>query len=132
MEASRYPEEDRGYGWIMFAGSLLAMLGTLNVIEGIAAVSDSKFFVHDTKYIVSSLNTWGWVVLVIGALQLLTGFGVMVKNQAARWAGVVFAAANAIAQLMFIPAYPLWTLALFSLDILVMYGLIAYGKRLEV
>jgi hypothetical protein len=75
------------------------------------------------------LNTWGWVVMVIGIVEMLIGIGIWVKNQFARWVGVIAAMLNAIAQLLFIPAYPFWSLSLFTLNILIIYGLIAYGGR---
>jgi len=125
-----YGDEDRGYGWVVFAGVLLLILGALNAIEGIAAISNARFFVHGTHYIIASLNTWGWVVLCIGVLQLAVGFGVFAKNQFSRWTGVVVLSANAIAQLLMMPAYPFWSLSLFALDILAIYGLVAYGQRL--
>ncbi len=124
-------DDDRGFGWVAFAGVLLLLLGTLNFIEGLAAVGNAHFFYADQHYIVGSLNTWGWVVLCIGVLQWIVGLGVFVKNQFARWTGVVVLGLNAIAQLLMIPAYPFWTLAVFTLDILAMYGLIAYGRRLS-
>ena len=127
-----YADDDRGYGWVSFSGVLLLMLGTLNVIEGIAAIGNAHFFATNTHFITGSLKTWGWIVLCIGVLQLAVGLGVFVKNQFARWAGVVVLAANAIAQMLMIPAYPFWSLALFTLDILAIYGLVAYGRRLEV
>ena len=127
-----YADDDRGYGWVSFSGVLLLMLGTLNVIEGIAAIGNAHFFANNTHYIAGDLKTWGWIVLCIGVLQLAVGLGVFVKNQFARWAGVVVLAANAIAQMLMIPAYPFWSLALFTLDILAIYGLVAYGRRLEV
>jgi hypothetical protein len=106
---------------------MLLMLGALNVIEGIAAVGNSRFFVADATYIVGSLNTWGWVMLCLGAVQLLAGLGVFVKNQAARWVGVVVLCANAIAQLLFIRAYPFWALSIVALDVVAIFGLIVYG-----
>jgi hypothetical protein len=124
-------EDEAGNGWVTFAGVLLLILGTLNVIEGIAAIGNAHFFVANTHYIISSLNTWGWVALCIGVLQLLVGLGVFVKNQFARWAGVVALSLNAIAQLLMMPAYPLWSLCIFAIDILAIYGLIAYGKRIS-
>ena len=127
----RYAEDDeRGYGWVVFAGVLLLMVGTLNFIEGLAAIGNANFFVHNTHYVFGSLNTWGWVVLCIGVLELAVGFGVFVKNQCSRWAGVVVLSANAIAQLLMIPAYPFWSLSLFTLDVLAIYGLVAYGERI--
>ena len=127
-----YADDDRGYGWVSFAGILLLMLGTMNVIEGIAAIGNAHFFAAHAHYITGNLKTWGWIVLCIGVLQLAVGLGVFVKNQFSRWAGVVVLAANAIAQMLMIPAYPFWSLALFTLNIVAIYGLVAYGRRLEV
>ncbi len=126
-----YLDDDRGYGWVAFAGVLLILVGTLNFIEGIAAISNSHFFVNGNHYIVGSLNTWGWVALCLGVVQWVIGLGVFAKNQFSRWAGVLILGLNSIAQLMMIPAYPFWSLTVFTLDILAMFGLIAYGRRLE-
>ena len=126
-----YDEDDRGYGWVAFAGVLLLTVGTLNFIEGLAAINNSHFFVGNSHYIAGSLNTWGWVVLCIGVVEWAVGIGVFVKNQFARWVGVAVLGANAIVQLMMMPAYPFWSLCVFTLDILAMYGLVAYGKRIS-
>ena len=123
-------DEERGSGWVTFAGVLLLIVGTLNIIEGIAAIDRASFFVANTHYIAGDLSAWGWTVLFIGIAEVLIGLGVMARNQFARWAGVTVLGLNAIAQLMFIPAYPFWSLAIFSLDILAIYGLVAYGQRL--
>ena len=123
-------EEERGHGWIMFAAVLLLTLGTLNVIDGIAAIGNAHFYVANARYVFGDLNTWGWIVLCLGVLQLLVGFGVFAKNQFARWTGVAVLSLNAIAQLLMMPAYPFWSLAIFSIDIIAIYGLVAYGKRI--
>ena len=122
--------DEQGYGWVIFAGVLLLMLGTLNFIEGLAAVNNSKFFVHNTQYIAGSLNTWGWIVLCIGVVEWAVGVGVFVKNQFSRWVGVLVLSANAIVQLVMMPAYPFWSLTVFTLDVLAIYGLVAYGQRI--
>jgi hypothetical protein len=124
-------EVGRGYGWVMFAGTLLLMLGTLNFIEGVAAVGNSHFFVNNTHYIAGSLNTWGWVVLCIGVVEWGVGVGVFVKSQFSRWVGVTVLGVNSIVQLVMIPAYPFWSLSIFTLDILAIYGLVAYGNRIS-
>jgi hypothetical protein len=124
-----YSDEDAGYGWVLFAGVMLAMLATVNFIEGVAAVSNSSFFVGDAKFILSDLNTWGWVLIVISAVQLVTALGVWAQWTGVRWVGVLVAAVNAVVQLTFMPAYPFWSLCLFTLNILVIYGLIAHGAR---
>ncbi|MGN6872367.1 MAG: DUF7144 family membrane protein [Solirubrobacteraceae bacterium] len=124
-------EDDRGRGWLAFAGALLLTVATLNVIDGIAAISNAHFYVADARYVFGDLNTWGWVVLCLGVLQGLVGLGVFVKNQFARWTGVVVLSLNAIAQLLMMPAYPFWSLSIFAIDILAIYGLVAYGARIS-
>ena len=123
--------EERGDGWVAFAGVLLLILGTLNVTQGIAAVADSSFFVHNTHYVIGSLNTWGWVVMCVGFVEWIVGLGVFVRSQLSRWTGVVVLSINAIAQLLMMPAYPWWSLTIFTLDVLAIYGLIAYGRRIS-
>jgi hypothetical protein len=116
-------------GWVTFAGIMLTIVGALNVVYGIAAIDDANFYVNDAHYAISGLNTWGWVLLVIGALQLGAAISILGGTSWGRWVGVLTAGLNSIAQLMFLPASPLLALALFSVDILVIYGLIAYGGR---
>jgi hypothetical protein len=126
---STYVDADSGSGWISFAGVVIMIVAILNIIDGIAAISDSSFFVGDARYVFSDLNTLGWVVLALGVLQMVVGFGVWAGNQLARWAGIVIVSLNAVVQLLFIPAYPFWSLSIFALDILVLYGLAAHGGR---
>ena len=118
-----------GYGWVVFAGTMLALVGILNVIYGIAAIDDSTFFVNDAKYVISDLNTWGWVVLITGAAQILTAFGVWARNTLATWAGIAFACLNGIGVLLMLPAYPLLSISLFAVDVLIVYGLAVHGGR---
>ena len=68
-------------------------------------------------------------VLCLGVLQLLVGLGLFSQNQLARWTGVVVVSLNAVAQLLMMPAYPFWSLAIFAVDIVAVYALIAYGTR---
>ena len=121
-----------GYGLILFAAVLLLTLGFFNLIDGIAAIANSHVFVANAHYVVGDLRAWGWVVLILGVLQLLAGAGVLVGNQAARWFGVVVVGLNAIAQMFFIPAYPFWSLMIIAVDVVALYGLCAYGSRANV
>ena len=114
-------------GWVTFAGVMLLLVGTLNVIYGIAAIGDSSFFVNDTRYIFGSLNTWGWIVLVIGVLQFFAAFSLWNGGLYGRVIGLGAAGLSAIGALLSIPAYPFWSLAIFAVDILIIYGLAAYG-----
>lgn len=121
--------EQSGAGWVMFAGIMLLIAGVLNVIYGIAAVGNSKFFVHETQYILSGLNTWGWVTIVLGALEIIAAFSIWSGGGFGRWFGIFVAGLSAIGALLSMPAYPFWSLAIFAIDILIIYGLAAYGGR---
>jgi hypothetical protein len=129
--AYSYYDETRGDGWITFAGTMLMLIGVSNVIGGIAAIDDSNFFIGNAEFQFSDLNTWGWVILVTGVVQVLAAVGIWFRNQAARWLGVIFASVNALGQLLMMPAFPLWSLAIFAVDVLIIYGLIAYGRRVD-
>ena len=118
-----------GAGWVMFAGFMLVLLGTLNVFEGIAAISNSSFFVDEARYVFSGLNTWGWVMLATGLTQALTGVGVWARVGFARWLGVAIATLNAAVQMLALPSYPLWSMTMFAVDLFVVYALVAHGGR---
>jgi hypothetical protein len=118
-----------GSGWLLFATIMIGIAGVLNVIYGIAAIGDSSFFVDDTRYILSGLNTWGWITLFIGVIQLLAAASIMRGGQFGRWFGIVAASLSAIGALLAIPGYPFWSLAIFAVDVLIIYGLAAYGGR---
>lgn len=125
----RMAEDDRGTGWVLFAAALLMTLGVLNVIDGVAAVSNSSFFVRHARYVVGDLGSWGWVLMAIGVGQGLAGLAVSRRSDIGTWAGIGFALANALAQMLVMQAYPFWSLAMFTLDLLVVYGLVVYGGR---
>jgi hypothetical protein len=121
-------DPDAGGGWLTFAGILLLIVGVMNFIGGVGAVGDSKFYAAGTHFVLGNLHTWGWVLLILGVVQVLTAFGLFARNGVARIIGVAFASLAAIASLLMLPAYPLWALALFTMDILIIYGLVSYGS----
>jgi hypothetical protein len=118
---------DSRSGWVTFAGVMLFMIGVLNIIYGIAAIGDSSFFVQDQKYILSNLNTWGWVTLILGLLQLGAAFSLWSGGVYGRAVAVVATTFGAIGALLAIPAYPFWSLAIFALNIIVLHQVAMYG-----
>jgi hypothetical protein len=122
-------ETQTGQGWLTYAGILVLIGGVLNVIWGIAAIDNAHFFVANANYVISDLNLWGWIALVVGAGMIFSSLGIFNRRQWAVWAGIVFITLNAISQMLSIPAYPWWSLALFALDMIAVYGLVAYGVR---
>src|SRR6185437_5523415 len=122
-------EEESGAGLLLFVGIMVVIVGVLNVVYGIAAIGNSSFFVNEQKYILSNLNTWGWVTLVLGALQILAAFSIWNGGQFGRWFGIIVAGLSSIAALLSIPAYPLWSLAIFAVDFAIVYGLAVHGGQ---
>ena len=110
-------------GWWVFAGVLLLIAGVLNIIYGIAAIGDSKFFTEHGTYIVSGLNTWGWILLIVGVLEMVAAFSLWSGAEFGRWFGIFIASLNAIGALLTIPGSPFWSLAVFALAIIVIYKL---------
>jgi hypothetical protein len=118
-----------GLGLVVFAAVLLGVVGIFNLIDGIAAIARSHIFIANAHYVIGDLRVWGWVALILGAVQILAAIGVLAGNQAARWFGVAAIGLNAIGQLFFIPAYPFWSLMIITVDLVALWGLCAYGSR---
>jgi hypothetical protein len=120
---------DLGKPWLIFAGVLLAILGVLNLIYGIAAIDNSTFFVAETKFVLANLNFWGWVLAIIGVGQLATAAGIWATQEWARWAGLVFAGGNMIVNFLAISSHPVLTVMLFFVDVIVIWALFNYGGK---
>jgi hypothetical protein len=86
-------------------------------------------FVAHAHYVFGSLRTWGWITLILAVLQLATAGGMLAGNQLARWFAVAVIGLNAIDQMFFIPAYPVWSLMIIAVDIVALYGLCGYGSH---
>jgi hypothetical protein len=129
MRKTRGASRGEGYWMVVFAASLLGVVGVFNLIDGIAAVANSHVFTANAHYVFGSLRAWGWITLVLGAAQLLAAAGVLAGNQQARWFAVAVLGLNAIDQMFFIPAYPFWSLMIIAADVVALYGLCAQGSR---
>ncbi|HZO05176.1 MAG TPA: hypothetical protein VFB52_02230 [Solirubrobacterales bacterium] len=110
-------------GWWVFAGVLLIVAGLLNIVWGIAAIGDSKFFTDHGTFILASLNTWGWIMLIVGVLEMVAAFSLFAGGEFGRWFGIFIGAVNSVGALLSIPAYPFWSLAVFALSIIIIYKL---------
>ena len=122
----------QGTGWITFSGVMLILAGFLNLVDGLWAldVSDSPAISDDVEELLwyaNSLETWGWIYTIGGAVLVLVGIGVLTRNQWARWIGVGAAAASMVINMMWVFVYPTPALIHVTLAALVVYGLTAYG-----
>src|SRR6266545_1850724 len=119
----------RGAGRVVFAAILLLLVGTLNIIYGIGALDDENFYANDTRYILTNLNTLGWVLIIVGVIQLTGGFSLMAGNVYGRVIGIVAGSIGAIAALLSMGnAHPFWSLAIFALCVWVVHGIMVFGR----
>lgn len=127
---STYDTESHGEGWVLFAGVMIMIAGFLNVIYGIAAIDNSRFFTDEGRYVIfDDLNTWGWFLLIVGVLQLFAAFSIWSRNPYGRVIGIATASFSALVILFTVNAYPFAAFMLFILDLLVIYGLVVHGGR---
>jgi hypothetical protein len=119
----------RGAGRATFAAVLLLIAGVLNIIYGIGALDSANIYANDTRFILSNLNTLGWVLIVLGVIQLTGGFSLLAGNTYGRVIGLVGAGLGAIGALLSVGgANPWWSLAVFALCIYIIHGLIVFGE----
>ncbi len=117
----------RGVGRALFVAILLLIAGTLNIIYGIAAVSNAHFFAN-TVYAFSTLHTWGWIGIIIGIIQLAAGGSLMSGGGFGRVIGIFAAGIGALESLLSIGGtHPFWSIGIFALCLWILHGLVVYG-----
>ena len=120
----------RGAGRAAFAAILLLIVGTLNIIYGIGALDDASIFVNDTRFILDDLNTLGWVLVILGVVQLTAGFSLLAGNTWGRVFGIAAGSLGAIGALLSIGgANPWWSLGVFALCVYIVHGIVVLGEE---
>lgn len=123
-QGSRSPAGGEYSGWIAFAGVMMLILGSLDAFWGLAAIlNDEIVVVGGRGALIFDITAWGWIHLILGSLVALTGLGLISGNAAARVAGIFFVAVNAVAQIVWFPAAPLWAFLMIILDTVIIYQL---------
>lgn len=133
---TRRPYADAGSGWLTFSAVMLFLVGLANVFQGLVLVVGDEIYVTGVDaadVVIGDAATWGWVILVVGVLEMFAGAGVFNRNQLARWFGIVVASVALIVQFpVFFGANSLWSFMLVVMCVLVIYGLAVYGGREDV
>jgi hypothetical protein len=130
QEAQRTDDQSNGEGWLVFAGIVLMVAGVMRFFDAIWAWSYSGSVPDHLQdaLLGRSLNTYGWVWLIIAIILFVSGLFVMVRSQVARWIGIVAGALGAVTAIWWAPYYPVWSLVYIVIGILVIYALAAHGQ----
>jgi hypothetical protein len=119
-------------GWILFAGIMMVLIGAFNVLQGLAAIlSEDYYVVTADELLVFDFTAWGWITLIWGIVLGLAGGGLITGKEWARWTAVVVVGLNAVAQAAFLAAFPLWSIIVIGLCVLVLFALAARWEQAQ-
>jgi hypothetical protein len=132
--ANRAREHTSGWaaGFALFAALMMIMAGIWQALAGLIAIFENEFYVTTRNYIFQfDATTWGWIHLLLGVVVGLAGLGLMAGQTWARVVGITLAVLSAIANFLFIPYYPFWSILIITLDVFVIWALAAHGRELR-
>jgi hypothetical protein len=119
-------------GFVVFAATMMMLVGGFHAIAGLAAIFEDQFFVVGPNYVYDVDTTaWGWIHLILGVVIFFAGAGALTGQTWARVVGITLACLSAVANFFFIPYYPIWSLLIIALDVLVIWALAVYGRSSE-
>jgi hypothetical protein len=127
------PDPTAWTGWVVFASFMMIMVGSFQAVEGLVALFDDGFYqVTESGLVVNvDYTVWGWTHLLLGALLIICGVGVVAGNIVARAVAILLAGLSALVSLVFIAAYPVWGVLIITIDVLVIYALVVHGRELR-
>jgi hypothetical protein len=120
-------------GWVLFAGTMLLLVGSFQAMAGFVALfKDDYFVVTQSKLLITTDYTaWGWTQIALGALAIAGGYGVMVGKLWARIYAIVYAGIAALVNMTFLSAYPIWMTIMITIDVLVIWALCVHGREVK-
>jgi hypothetical protein len=129
--ARRHPEATGWVGFVVFAGVMLMMLGGFQAIEGLVAIFRDDYYLVTRGGLLLTMDftAWGWTHLILGLVAVGAGIGVLLGQMWARVLGIIIAVLSALANLAFLPAYPIWATIVIALDVLAIYALAMHGRE---
>jgi hypothetical protein len=125
------PEATGWVGWVFFAGIMMIMLGSFQALMGFVALFQDEYYLVTRGGLVVSVDytAWGLIHLILGAVAFLAGFAVMNGRTWGRAIGIILAVISAVVNMAFVAAYPLWTIIIITVDIIVIYALAVHGRE---
>jgi hypothetical protein len=122
-----------GLGWMVYAGAVLMVLGLFQVIWGLTALFNLDYFIVASEGLAVpfAYTAWAWIHIAVGALLIATGLAVLAGQTWARYVGIVIAGLAAIGNFLTLAAFPLWSLVMIAVDVLVIYALTVHGNEMK-
>ncbi|ANP72433.1 DUF7144 family membrane protein [Cryobacterium arcticum] len=120
-------------GWIVFAGVMMLMMGAFHVIQGLVALFQDTYYLVGSEGLVVQVDytTWGWVHTILGAVVILAGVALLAGQMWARVVAIILAFASAMVNIAFLGAYPLWSITMIAIDVLVIWAVSVHGKEMK-
>ena len=116
-------------GFILFAGLMMIMVGIWQALQGVIAIFENEFYVATRNYLFQfDATTWGWIHLLVGLLVAFAGWGLLSGRTWARAVAITLAVLSAIANFLFIPYYPFWSLLIIAVNVFVIWAIAAHGR----
>jgi hypothetical protein len=133
-EQGPYRSADRATSWavgfVLFAALMMLMAGIFQALQGLVAIFENEFYVATRNYLFEfDATTWGWIHLIVGVIVAFAGWGLLSGRTWARVVAITVAVLSAIANFLFIPYYPFWSLLIITLDIFVIWAVAAHGRE---
>ena len=131
---TEYPAEPTGWvGWIIFAGTMLVILGIFHAIQGLVALFNDSVYLVGPKGLVINVDytAWGWIHLIGGIIVVLAGVALFAGKMWARILAVIVAVISAIINVVFLPAYPIWSTMMIAIDVLVIWAVTVHGSEMK-
>lgn len=120
-------------GWIVFAGVMMLMMGAFHVIQGLVALFQDTYYLVGAQGLVVQVDytTWGWIHTILGAVVILGGIALLAGQMWARIVAVILAFGSALVNIAFLGAYPIWSITMIAIDVLVIYAVTMHGKEMK-
>ena len=123
------PRSGLAVGTIVFAGVAMLMMGAFHALQGLVALLNDTFYVVGQEWTFQfDVSSWGWIHLIFGLVVVVAGFFVFSGAVWARSVGVAVAVISAILNFMWLPYYPVWSLLIIAVDVLVVWALTVHGR----
>jgi hypothetical protein len=127
------PEQTGWMGWILFAATMMIMVGIFHAIQGLVALFQDSYYLVGKNGLTLHVDytAWGWVHIVLGVVMAGAGVGLLVGQMWARIVGVVVALVSSVVNVAFLAAYPLWSMIMIAIDILVIWAITVHGREMR-